>query len=305
VAVLEKHLLGIACQDGITLSAGTHTITVSVDVKGVQFYGFRVCSAFSEARRRKRVIYAVSTALYRCGRQRMSAGQGLQAHLRCSEGNRTPRSSGMRISRTTACSTPLLERRFPAHGRSGGRMNIPRAAFIPSLTAADSLRGTMTDLRISTCGRGWRSRQEALARPDLLRQSFLLPELQQSGRGAVERQHQARQLQQTISRTPSSDLRTDPTMYTIEMRIRGSTVRVYSGASNTLRFTATVSGFSGGTAGYQSDQRTVCELLRMGDSWTYEPYERSTSPSRTARSRSTAGSAGATAPGTRSFRYSR
>ena len=28
---------------GISLSAGTHTITVSVDVKGVQFYGFRVC----------------------------------------------------------------------------------------------------------------------------------------------------------------------------------------------------------------------------------------------------------------------
>jgi hypothetical protein len=58
------------------------------------------------------------------------------------------------------------------------------------------------------------------------------------------------------------------------MRIRGSTVRVYSGASNALRFTTTVSGFSGGTAGYQSDQRTVCELLRMGDAWTYEPYER-------------------------------
>ena len=33
---------------GVTLSAGTHTITISVDAKGVQFYGFRVCSAFSE-----------------------------------------------------------------------------------------------------------------------------------------------------------------------------------------------------------------------------------------------------------------
>lgn len=31
---------------GVTLSAGTHTITISVDAKGVQFYGFRVCSAF-------------------------------------------------------------------------------------------------------------------------------------------------------------------------------------------------------------------------------------------------------------------
>lgn len=70
---------------------------------------------------------------------------------------------------------------------------------------------------------------------------------------------------QSIQQTPTAILRTDPTTYTIEMRIRGSTVRVYSGASNTLRFTATVSGFSGGIAGYQSDNRTICELLRMGD----------------------------------------
>ena len=51
-------------------------------------------------------------------------------------------------------------------------------------------------------------------------------------------------------------------------------MRVYSGASYTLRFTATVSGFSGGYAGYRSDNRTVCELMRLGDAWTYEPYER-------------------------------
>lgn len=33
---------------GVSLSAGTHTIRISVDVKGVQFYGFRVCGSFSE-----------------------------------------------------------------------------------------------------------------------------------------------------------------------------------------------------------------------------------------------------------------
>ena len=79
---------------------------------------------------------------------------------------------------------------------------------------------------------------------------------------------------QTISRTSNADLRGNPTMYTVEMRIRGNRVRVYSGASYTLRFTATVSGFSGGYAGYRSDNRTVCELMRLGDAWTYEPYER-------------------------------
>ena len=79
---------------------------------------------------------------------------------------------------------------------------------------------------------------------------------------------------QTIERTANADLRTNPSMYTVEMRIRGNKVRVYSGSSYTLRFTATVSGFSGGYAGYRSDNRTVCELLRLGDAWTYEPYER-------------------------------
>lgn len=79
---------------------------------------------------------------------------------------------------------------------------------------------------------------------------------------------------QEIARTATKDLRTNPSMYTVEMRIRNGHVRVYSGASYTLRFTASVSGFSGDYAGYRSDNTTVCELLRLGDAWTYEPYER-------------------------------
>ena len=60
---------------------------------------------------------------------------------------------------------------------------------------------------------------------------------------------------QAISRTSNADLRGNPAMYTVEMRIRGNRVRVYSGASCTLRFTASLSGFSGGYAGYRSDKR--------------------------------------------------
>lgn len=63
-------------------------------------------------------------------------------------------------------------------------------------------------------------------------------------------------------------------MYTIEMRIRGNRVRVYSGASNVLRFTANLSGFTGGYVGIKSESKVLCELLRMGDAWVYEPYER-------------------------------
>jgi len=76
----------------------------------------------------------------------------------------------------------------------------------------------------------------------------------------------------SFNKTPDSELRSNPSMYTIEMRKRGNTVRVYSGTSYTLRFTAIVNG-TGGYAGYRSDNRTVCELLRLGDAWTYEPYE--------------------------------
>ena len=61
-------------------------------------------------------------------------------------------------------------------------------------------------------------------------------------------------------------------MYLIEMRKRGNSVRVYSGNSNTLRFTAMVSPASG-YCGIQSDNEIKCELLRLGDAWTYEPYE--------------------------------
>jgi len=74
------------------------------------------------------------------------------------------------------------------------------------------------------------------------------------------------------SKTPVSDIRTNPNMYLIEMRKRGNRVRVYSGNSNTLRFTATVSPTSG-YCGIRSDNEIKCELLRLGDAWTYEPYE--------------------------------
>jgi len=77
----------------------------------------------------------------------------------------------------------------------------------------------------------------------------------------------------SFSKTADADLRANPNMYTIEMRKRGNKVRVYSGAASTLRFTVNVIGGSG-YAGYCSDNRTVCELLRLGDAWVYEPYER-------------------------------
>ena len=76
----------------------------------------------------------------------------------------------------------------------------------------------------------------------------------------------------SFSKTPDAQLHSNPSVYTIEMRKRGNRVRVYSGSSYTLRFTATVSATSG-YAGIQADNEIVCDLLRAGDAWAYEPYE--------------------------------
>ena len=76
-----------------------------------------------------------------------------------------------------------------------------------------------------------------------------------------------------IERTPNANLRTAPNLYTIEMRIRNNSVRVYSGAANTFRFKVDINDFSGGYAGIRSDNRMISDLLRLGDAWTYEPYE--------------------------------
>lgn len=73
-------------------------------------------------------------------------------------------------------------------------------------------------------------------------------------------------------RTADADIRKNPSMYLLEFRKRGNKVRVYSGASSNLRYIAEVNAASG-YAGIQSDGPIKCELLRLGDAWTYEPYE--------------------------------
>ncbi|GHV35071.1 hypothetical protein FACS18949_12310 [Clostridia bacterium] len=75
-----------------------------------------------------------------------------------------------------------------------------------------------------------------------------------------------------FSKTSDSDIRNNPSMYLLEFRKRGNRVRVYSGNSNVLRFTANIAPTSG-YCGIQSDAQIKCELLRLGDAWTYEPYE--------------------------------
>jgi hypothetical protein len=76
----------------------------------------------------------------------------------------------------------------------------------------------------------------------------------------------------SYAKTQNADIRSNPSTFTLAMRKRGNRVRVYSGSGNVLRFTATITP-SAGYAGVQSDGEVKCELLRLGDAWTYEPYE--------------------------------
>lgn len=76
----------------------------------------------------------------------------------------------------------------------------------------------------------------------------------------------------SFSKTSNADLRSNPNLYTVEMRIRGNKVRVYSGAAYTLRFKATITAETG-YVGFMAEKGVVCDLLRLGDAWYYEPYE--------------------------------
>ncbi|MCM1463362.1 MAG: glycosyl hydrolase family 18 protein [Bacteroides sp.] len=73
--------------------------------------------------------------------------------------------------------------------------------------------------------------------------------------------------------TADEDIRDDPNMYQLEMRVRGNSVRVYSGAGSVLRFTANIAPITKAYAGIRSDNQIKCDLLRIGDAWYYEPYE--------------------------------
>lgn len=261
---------------GLPLSAGTHTVTVSVDVKGVQFYGFRVCSAFREYPSAGEASFTLSPRQFiDVEGKPCQPDKGFK--LTCEMLRRKP-DSALVWYEDFRDDNPLPESYWTT---LSGSWKVWREDEYSMSRVYSQLEGN-----------GQLAWQYSGLRDIHLRARLAFP-ANGSGRAGVfcgslfcclNVTNQAVELYNgsallgsygtAISRTPDSALRTGPNMYTIEMRIRGNRVRVYSGDSYTLRFTATVSGFGGGFAGYRSDSRTVCELLRLGDAWSYEPYER-------------------------------
>ena len=249
---------------------------ISVDVKGVQFYGYRVCSSFSEAP-------SAGTATFTLSPRHFIDVDGNECQpdrafkLTCEMLRRKPNSAliwyedfrDYGVLQTNYWTTlsgswtvwredEYSESRVYSQLDGSGKLAWRYDGFSDiHLRARLAFPATGSGKAGVFCGDLFCCLNYNTQAVELYNGSTLL--------GSYS---------QTIERTANADLRTNPSMYTVEMRIRGNKVRVYSGSSYTLRFTATVSGFSGGYAGYRSDNRTVCELLRLGDAWTYEPYER-------------------------------
>ena len=267
---------------GVSLSAGTHTIKISVDVKGVQFYGFRVCSSFSEEPSAGEAVYSFSPRRFKdVNGDWVGPDRGFRLTLEMLR--RKPDSAlvwyedfrdygvletnywsvlsgSFEVWRSDEYSTERVYSQLDGKGQLAwkydGFSDIHLRARLAFPADGSGKAGVFCGNLF--CCLNYDSQAVELYNGSTLIDSF----------------------EQEILRTENTHLRDNPSMYTVEMRIRGNNVRVYSGASNTLRFTATVIGFSGDPsragsyAGYRSDNRTVCELMRLGDAWTYEPYER-------------------------------
>ena len=261
---------------GVTLSAGTHTITISVDVKGVQFYGFRVCSGFAEEPSAGEATFALAPRSFKDVDGNMAVpDKGFKLTLEMLRRKPdsalvwyedfrdygvletdywTVHSGSWKVWRSDEYSMERVYSQLEGKGELAwnydGFSELHLRARLAFPSGGSGKAGVF-------CGSLFCCLNYDTQAVELYNGSTLLGSYSQE-----------------IARTASADLRVNPSMYPVEMRIRGNRVRVYSGSSYTLRFTAAVSGFTGGYAGYRSDNTTVCELLRLGDAWTYEPYER-------------------------------
>ena len=260
----------------MSLSAGEHTLKISVDVNGVQFYGFRVCTDFSEGPTAGEAEYTLAPRQFKDVNGDM-VGPATGFKLTLEMLRRKPDSALVWYEDFRDASV-LPESYWTT---LSGEWDVWKEDKYSDSRVYSQLEGS-----------GQLAWKYSSFSNIHLRARLAFPS-DGSGRAGVfcgnlfcclNVTNQAVELYNgttllgsyglDLSKTSDSLLRTDPNMYTVEMRIRNGKVRVYSGASYTLRFTATVSNFSGGYAGYRSDNHTVCELLRLGDAWTYEPYER-------------------------------
>jgi spore germination protein YaaH len=259
---------------GRSLSAGSHTLTVDGGVAGAQFYGFRVCSAFSEAPSAGEATFSLSPRSFKDVNGNMAVpDRGFKlttevlrrkpdSALAWYEDFRDPVTLQSTYWTTLYGQWAVWRSDEYAPGRvysqleGSGQLAWKYSGFSDVHIRARLAFPHNGDGRAGVfIGDIFCCININAQRVELYQGATLLGSYNAS-----------------YSKTPAADIRTNPNMYLIEIRKRGNRVRVYSGSSNTLRFTATVSATSG-YCGIQSDGEIKCELLRLGDAWTYEPYE--------------------------------
>lgn len=258
----------------VNLLAGTHSITIEGGVVGSQFYGFRVCSNFSEYPSAGEATFSLSPRSFKDVNGNMAVpDKGFK--LTTEVLRRKPDSA---LAWYEDFRDPVILPESYWQTLSGSwsvwqnpddNGNRPYSQLEGSGQLAwkyDSFSDVHIRARIAFpmsssgragvfCGNVFCCINIDAQQVELYQGSTLLGSYPAS-----------------YSKTSDADIRTNPNMYLIEMRKRGNKVRVYSGNSNTLRFTANISS-TGGYCGIQSEGHIKCELLRLGDAWTYEPYE--------------------------------
>jgi len=258
----------------VSLSAGEHTITIEGGIPGTQFYGFRVCGSFSEEPSAGEATFALSPRSFKDVDGNMAVpDRGFK--LTTEVLRRKPDSAlvwyeDFRDPITLQESYWItLSGSWGVWHDTGGNGNRPYSQLEGSGQLAWKYEG-FTDVHV----------RARIAFPEngngragvFLGDVFCCINIDNQRVELYQGTTLLGSWQGSYSRTPDADIRANPNRYLIEMRKRGDTVRVYSGNSNTLRFTTAIST-AGGYCGIRSDGQIKCELLRLGDAWTYEPYE--------------------------------
>jgi len=264
----------LSLASGISLPAGNHTLSIEGGAPGAQFYGFRICSAFSEQPSAGSATFALSPRSFKDNEGNMAVpSQGFRLttevlrrkpdsaliwyedfrdYITLQPSYWTALSGSWSVWRSDESSTDRVYSQLEGSGQLAWNCDGFSDVHIRARLAFPQNGGGRAGVFIGDifCCININNQRVELYQGNTLLGSY----------------------QGSYSKTPNADIRTNPNMYLVEMRKRGNNVRVYSGNSNTLRFTATVSG-GDGYCGIRSDGQIVCELLRLGDAWTYEPYE--------------------------------
>ncbi len=261
-------------KSGVSLSAGKHTITVSGGVPGVVFYGFRVCSDFSQKATAGEVYYGLKPRKFMDVNGEMV--QPDRAFKVTAEVLRRKPESAL-VWYEDFCDYSEIPTSYFTVLDGSWKIwkdeSSDRVRKYSQLEGSGKLALDYTGFSEIHVRARFAFKSSGGGKAGVFLGSVFC--CINYDTQCVELYQGSKKLgsyASSFSKTSNADLRSDSSLYTVEMRIRGNKVRVYSGAAYTLRFTATITAETG-YVGFMAEKGVVCDLLRLGDAWYYEPYE--------------------------------